>query len=83
MSKILALLEALQKGKELANKEVWKNAGALTSIFAVILKAIELSVPELQINGVDHNQIINGFVSLALVLGAYTNVATSKTVGIK
>jgi len=37
MNKIWDLLTALQKGKELKNKETWKNSQALMNIFLVIL----------------------------------------------
>jgi hypothetical protein len=83
MNKLFIIIEALQKGKSLGNPETWKTAGALTGIFAVILKAIEILLPDLQIDGVDRASIINGLTSIALVFGSYLHIATSKSVGLK
>jgi hypothetical protein len=83
MGKLWIIVEVLYKGKELQNKEIWKNAGALTGIVAAALKAIEMFMPDLNINGVDRSSIINGLVSLALVFGSYTHIATSTTVGLR
>jgi len=76
-----ALIEVLYKGKELKNKETWKNAGALTGIVAAMLQVIQIAFPDLEINGVDKSQIINGITSIVLVVGSYTHIATSKTTG--
>lgn len=84
MNKIWAIIEALQKGKELKNRETWKNAAALTSIFSAFFGAMLLFLPELEtiINPAAKSTIINGIVEIVLVFNAYTHIATSKTVGI-
>jgi hypothetical protein len=85
MGKLFALIEAMQKGKELANKESWKNAGMMTSVFSALLAAAVLFLPpEVQdvVNPAVKSQIVNGLVAFIGVLNAYTHVATSKSVGI-
>lgn len=91
MKQLLVLIEALQKGKELANKETWKNAAALTSIFSTIFSLILVFYPELQniVSPASKATVINGLVEMALISNAifgtqsaYTHMATSTTVGI-
>jgi hypothetical protein len=84
MNKIWVLIEALKKGKELSNKETWKNAAALTSIFSAFIGAALVFIPDLQviINPAAKSTIINGLVEIVLVFNAYTHIATSKSVGI-
>ncbi len=83
MEKLWALVEALYKGKELQNKETWKNSAMLLAIFSAIIKAVDVFLPGIEINDYQLNTIANGFVQCGLLFGAYTTAATSTTVGIK
>ena len=83
MEKFWLLIECLYKGKELKNAATWKSAGALTGIFAAMLKLLETMLPDLHIGSVDHSQIINGLTSIALVFGAYVHIGSSSKVGLK
>lgn len=84
MGKIWALVEAMQKGKQLANSETWKNAGMLSSIFGVFFSLLLAYVPELTglVNPANKAAIINGLVDMVLLFNAYTHISTSKSVGL-
>ena len=84
MMKIWALIEALHKGQELSNKENWKNAGVMTSVFSSLIAAAVLFLPEeiqSQINPAVKAQIVNGLVAFIGILNSYVHLATSKSVG--
>ena len=81
MNKLWALVTALQKGKELQNKETWKNAQSLMSIFLVILATIAEFVPDLQMTVQQESAIAWGLVTAVGVFNSYATVATSTTVG--
>ncbi len=83
MDKLWALVEALYHGKELENKETWKNRTILLGIATSLIKAVDVFLPGIEINDYDLNTIANGLVQMALIYGTYTAVATSKSVGIK
>ena len=83
MNKLWALVEALYKGKELQNKETWKNSAMLLMIFTSIIKAVDVFIPEIEINDYQLNTIANGLVQVGLLFGAYTTAATSASVGVK
>jgi hypothetical protein len=82
MEKLWTLVTALQKGKELQNKETWKNTNALMSIFLVFLAAIAEFVPNLGMTTSQESAIAYGLVTTIGVFNAYTTVATSKSVGV-
>ena len=81
MNKLWALVTALQKGKELQNKETWKNAQSLMSIFLVILATIAEFVPDLHMTVQLESAIAWGLVTAVGVFNSYATVATSTTVG--
>ena len=81
MNKLWALVTALQKGKELQNKETWKNAQSLMSIFLVILATIAEFVPDLHMTVQQESAIAWGLVTAVGVFNSYATVATSTTVG--
>lgn len=82
MSKLWTLITALQKGKELENKETWKNDTALMNVFMIILAALAEFIPELGLTHAKESAIAYGVVTVVGVINAYTHIATSATVGI-
>ena len=81
MNKLWLLVDALKKGRELENKETWKNAQALMSIFLVFLATLAEFVPDLGMTAQQESAIAYGLVTMVGVFNAYTTVATSKSVG--
>lgn len=82
MGKFWVIIEVLYKGRELQNKELWKNAQAVTGALLPMFAAINIFFPDLQISTMDTHTIINGIVAVFGVAGTYLTVATSKSVGI-
>ena len=82
MNKLWILVTALQKGKELQNKETWKNTSALMSIFLVFLGTLAEFVPSLNLTNQQESAIAYGLVTIVGIFNAYTTVATSTSVGI-
>lgn len=80
------LITAMRMGKELKNKEVYKNLQTLTNILAAVLafavSAIKLLGYEIPITDEQVVMVAGGLASLAFVGNSVITLATSKSVGI-
>jgi hypothetical protein len=81
------ILTALQIGKELANKEAWKNAQVIASSVATV---VSLGLVSLRSAGVDiplsDQQVVvisGGIAAVLCIANAILTVATSSSVGIE
>ena len=79
MNKIIAIINLLRKGSEVANPGAWKRAEILASfLLALVATAAAFGAP-VDLTGDQATDIATGLVALANVI---TTVITSKKVGI-
>ena len=83
----MASLNVLQKGKELANAEVWKNRTVAVNLVLSILASLlvlakNLWKPQLDIDNDTLQQIAAGIVAIIGVGNGFMHVATSARVGV-
>lgn len=80
------LISALRKGKELKNKETFKNLQSLTNVFAALVAfavaAVKLFGYEIPITDEEIITLSGGIASLVFVGNSVITLATSKSVGI-
>jgi hypothetical protein len=81
MNKLLAMFDVLQKGKELTNKEVWKNTQLATNLIASVLGSVAL-LGDFQVSANDLQTITVGIITVVGVINSYITAATSKSVGL-
>ena len=83
---VVDLFTALKKGKELKNKEIYKNLQSLTNVVAALVAfavaAIKLFGYEIPITDDQIVMVSGGIASLVFVGNSVITLATSKTVGI-
>ncbi len=81
MNKLWAAIEVLQKGRELSNKEVWKNTQLLASILTSILASAAL-IAGVNVSDAQVDAIALGVVTVAGIANSYLTAATSASVGL-
>ena len=81
MNRILAAIEVLYQGKQLANPTIWKNTQALTGILLALLPAL-LSLTGLNASDQDVQSIVGGVVTAVGLFNAYATIGTSTKVGL-
>lgn len=82
MNKILAAIEVLYRGKELANKEAWKNAQTIVGILTALIPALAI-IFNVPITGEQTAAIAAGVAAVVGVFNAYATVGTSASVGLQ
>ncbi len=80
MSKIVLLIEALYKGRQLANSAAWKNSAILASFLGTAFALGRAFGYDLGLSD-EHVASIAGAV--LLLVNGYVHMATSKSVGLK
>lgn len=83
MGNLMKIFEVLQKGKQLNNKEMWKNTQFLTGFFLVLVQLVDELTPGITINDMDLHTIANGLTAIGLLFGSYLTVATTSSIGLK
>lgn len=83
---VVDIIKAMKMGKELKDKETYKNVQTLTNIFAALVAfavaAIKLFGYEIPITDDQIVMVSGGIASLVFVGNSVITLATSKTVGI-
>ena len=83
ISAITALITALYRGRELANKEVWKNTQVAASILGGMLFAIAAAAKAYGYDlGLPEDQYVNLAGTVLSFGNAIVTAATSKSVGL-
>lgn len=83
MKNLMALIEALHKGKQLANPAVWKNSAILVSLLGGFLGSAAALAKEMGYDtGLTQADWAAIAGSVALIYNAVVHVTTSRTVGL-
>jgi len=83
MTRLWAIITALQAGRELGNVERWKNVQAVTAALVALLSALSAFLPpELRPDDAQVASLAGGAATLGSLLVVYWTYATSKRVGL-
>lgn len=87
MKRIATAIEALYRGRQLANVETWKNAGVATAALSGLLSLVSgIAVSQGWLDAVPDELIMgvsSGVVTLVSAVLAYLQVATTEKIGVR
>ena len=83
MGNLLAFFDVMRKGSAVADPALWRNRGALTGALAMLfMSAAALAKGFGYDIGIDHDTAMVLGGAVAFVVGLFTHVATTPTVGL-